>query len=389
MIPTDEPVFITSSGCISKNRTSNVLLFLKNHTDDGQDNRMFKTVSRRILASPLCRYNVSDSFIEGSLEECDYLVALYYYPPTLPLPITPETIGDADYSIAYGFATCVDNHLKSGGDDSSIYVDVICSNLVGYLSMMKARLPPGGKTLLNTITLFAKQQGYHYVTLSALINVINYYRKLGFRHIKNGKTSEPAGITRLANLNKDMVLGDNDEARLRIKVERAYKLAHELNSKGRPEFNEKLFWDALRRTIDDDTLQGDYDEDIAGDYLAELPKHVSDANGDDGLYDLVGSLIRHGFSSEKCSDVTRRQLVRPEDDDDAYHAVACSTEGFIMRKPLFPVSEHGIDDDIIYCDSSEKQGGRRKHTTKRSRRHRKTKTRTQRRRKTRRLTSRK
>lgn len=388
MIPTDTPIFLNSKGCPTNTRTTTFALILKNNADDDS---LFSTASRRILSSAkaICQNNVSASYVEGSLEECDYLAVLCHYSLDMPLPITPESLEEQPESIVYGFATCIDKRLASGGDDNSIYIDVICSNLIGNLSMMTPRPPPGGKTILNLVTTFGKENGYRYIALSALINVINYYRKLGFRHIKNGETTEPGDITRLANINLSTILSDNDEARLRIKVERAYKLAHELNRKGRPEFNEKLFWDTLQRTVDDDTLQGDYDEDTAGDYLAELPSHVYEANGDDGLYDLVGSLIRHGFSSEKCSDVTRRRLVRLEsnkDDDDTYYAVACSTEGFSMRKPLFPVSEHGIDDDIIHCDTnSASKGGRRKRRyTKRCRRQRKTKSRSSHRRKTRR-----
>lgn len=390
MIPTDTPIFLNSKGCPTNTRTTTFALILKNNDDDDS---LFSTVSKRILSSAraICQNNVSESYVEGSLEECNFLVALYHYSLDMPLPVTSKSLDEQPESIVFGFATCYDKRLTTGGDDNSIYVDVICSNLIGNLSMMTPRPPPGGKTILNLITVFGKENDYRYIALSALINVINYYRKLGFRHINNGETTEPTDITRLANLNLSTILSDNDEARLRIKVERAYKLAHELNRKGRPDFNELSFWDTLRRTIDDDTLQGDYDEDVAGDYLAELPQHVSDANGDNGLYDLVSSLIRHGFSSEKCSNVTSRRLLRlesNEDDDDTYYAVACSTEGFLMRKPLFPTKEPGVDDDILHCEPiiRMRTGGRRSRRPrhKHSRRRLTTKSRSSHRRKTRR-----
>lgn len=385
MIPINTPLFLKPNGCLAKNRTTTIALIVKRSDDDSM---MFDSLSEKVLlsAAPLCQSNVSPSFVEGSLEECDYLLVLCHYSLDMPLPITPDLIGDGPESVIYAFATCIDKRTETNGDDDSLYVDTICSNLVGDLSMMTPRPPSGGKALLNIITSFGKEHGYRYIALSALINVINYYRKLGFRHLKNGETTESTDITRLAKANAGEKFDDNDEAKLRIKIERAYKLAHELNNKGVPELNLKTFWKEMQQTIDDDTLQDGYDEDTAGDYLAELPPHVINSNGTDGMYDLVSSLIRHGFSSQKCSDITKRSLIRQEageDDDDSgpNYIVACSSEGFSMRKPLFPTSEEGIDGDILRCDAMS--GGRRR-TTKRSRKHKKTKKRKSLKRKTRR-----
>jgi len=374
MIPINTPLFLKANGCPTKSRTTTVAFIV---SKDGDDNMMFDSMIEKVLlsAAPLCQNNVAPSFVEGSLEECDYLLVLCHYSLDMPMPITHDLIGDGPESVIYAFAACIDKRTETNGDDDSLYVDTICSNLVGNLSTMMPRPPSGGKALLNIITTFGKERGYKYISLSALINVINYYRKLGFRHLKNGETVELSDITRLAEANADEKFDDNDEAKLRIKIERAFKLSHELNNKGIPELNLNAFWKEMQRTIDDDILQGEYDDSTAGDYIAELPPKVIKLNGADGMYDLVGSLIRHGFSSEKCSDITLRSLVRQEaeegdDDSDPQYIVACSSGGFSMRKPLFPTSEEGIDGDILQCDTMS--GGRRR-TRKRSRKHKRTK----------------
>ena len=374
MIPINTPLFLKPNGCPTKSRTTTVAFIVSKEGDDGM---LFDSLSEKVLlsASPLCQNNVAPSFVEGSLEECDYLLVLCHYSLDMPMPITPDLIGDGPESVIYAFAACMDMRRETNGDDDSLYVDSICSNLVGNLSTITPRPPSGGKALLNIITTFGKERGYRFIALSALINVINYYRKLGFRHFKNGETVEAPDITRLAKANAAEKFDDNDEAKLRIKIERAFKLSHELNDKGVPELNLKAFWKEMQQTINDDALQDEYDEGTVGDYIAELPPHVIKRNGADGMYDLVGSLIRHGFSSQKCSDITRRSLVRQEageDDDDSepHYIVACSSEGFSMRKPLFPTSEEGIDGDILRCDTMS--GGKRR-SRKRSRKHRKTK----------------
>ena len=367
MIQLDTQFFLTSVGCVTNKRTTTVGLLLKNHADDGYDNAMFQAAARRVLAtsSSLCRYNVQASYVEGSLEECDYLVALYNYSYDLPFPATPESLADPYKTILYGFATCVDKRKESGGDDNSIYIDVICSNLIAHLSMIKPPPPAGGKTLLNIVTRFAKENNYRYVSLSALMNVINYYRKLGFRHIKNGETTENSEITRLAELNRNERFDDSSDAKQRLKVERAFKLAHELDAKGKPSFNEGEFIHQLKQTIGEDQLEeGENDEETSENYVGVLPKHVQDSGGSDGLYDFVGALARNGFSSVECSDITRRWLVQYDEDDDAYE-VSCSNEGFIMRKPLFPTDVPGLDDDIVQC--ADLTGGRRSKTRKSNR----------------------
>ncbi len=385
MIPINTPLFLKANGCPTNNRTTTVAFVVG---DEGGDNVLFDSLAEKVLASaaPLCQSNVTPSFIEGSLEGCDYMLVLCHYSLDMPMPITPDLIGEGPESVIYAFATCIDKRLETNGEDDSLYVDAICSNLVGNLSTITPRPPSGGKALLNIITTFGKERGYRYIALSALINVINYYRKLGFRHLKNGETVEPSDITRLAEANAGEKFDDGNEARLRINVERAFKLAHELNPRGVPEFNPKRFWRGLQNTINDDTLQGDYDEDTTGDYIAELPPHVIKANGSDGLYDLVASLIRHGFGSTGCSDITQRLLVR-EDAGEGYGdakpggVADCTNDGFSMRKPLFPTSEEGIDGDILRCDTMS--GGKRR-SRKRSRKHKKTKKRKSLKRKTRR-----
>lgn len=352
------PIFINDKGCPTKSRTSTIAFVLDNFKNNqGPKNKieLFKTISKLVIesTSSLCRNNVSSSFVEGSIEESDNLLVLIHYSLDMPYPFDINTLNNTPNSLIYAFATI---QL-----DNTLYIDTICSNLIGNLSTMTPPPPNGGKTLLNLIATLGREWMFQYIELSALINVINYYRKLGFRHIKNGKNSENPEITRLATLNQAEKLNDSLEAEMRIKIERAFKLAHEIGTNNKVVFNEQLFSKLLKETISSKELE--YIDDPT-DYIGELPKHVLDSNGNDGLYDFISLLVHEGFAAEECNNITQRKLIKSSKNDDDAFIIACSSSGFTMRKPLFPTQEPGIDNDIIQCNKPNTSvvGGRSKST---------------------------
>lgn len=371
-IPVNKPFFIKQNGCPTKRKTNFFAILLENSFD----NDLFKTISKQILdkATPLCKENVSASYVEESLEDCHLLLAIYYYDvKQLGLPITSQTILDYPNSIPYTFATCIDrNRLTKKKSENSLYIDVICSNLLGPLSTFIPKPPQGGKTALNILTIYGKQNNYRYLTLSALVSVINYYRRLGFRHIKYGQTSELADIKRLAELNSKIIFGDIDDAKQQIKVERAYKLSMEIGNKNKadPVFVENEFAKLLEQTLN---LDEPPNEDEITAYVAELDDRITDNNGSDGFYDLVGLLIRHGFGSDKCNGITQRNLIQFDEDSNIF-LIACVGDGFIMRKPLSDLDDPVLSSNIIQCQttsktSSSSNNSGKSHTRKRKRTH--------------------
>lgn len=342
-IPINKPFFLNNSGCPTSNNTDFFAILIQKPFD----NSLFETIFDQILnqSSPLCRDNVSASFVEESLEKCNYLLVIYYY--NLKQPINQYTITQSPNSIPYAFATCIDKRLTTNNIDNSIYVDVICSNLLGNLNSLSPKPPQGGKTALNILSRFGKENNYKYISLSALVSVINYYRKLGFRHINYGQTVEPTEINQLADLNKDVKFDDIDDAKQRIKVERAYQLSMETGKKDKPVFDENKFAKILKQSLNLDDLP---EEDEIMDYLAELDEHVSDNNGRGGFYDLVSLLIRNGFGNkDTCSGITPRNLLQFDEDSNLFF-IACIGDGFNMRKPLSRKNEHSFD--IIKCQTN-------------------------------------
>ena len=91
-----------------------------------------------------------------------------------------------------GFSLCNDLNLEDEGN--GIYLDAICTR------------PRYGSILLEFIENFAKKKRFGFIKLSSLAYVINYYRRKGYKHIKNCQTKEGEGyrenqISRSAELN--------------------------------------------------------------------------------------------------------------------------------------------------------------------------------------------
>lgn len=389
----DKPFFINIDGCISSNRTEYICLIIKNketypntrqsrsrsrsrsrtpNTRSSFDNnKLFKTAKNIILAKPdaICKGNVTASYIEESLEACNYLLVIIYYPLHADLKITRRTnmqnILKYPNTLLYTFATCIDKGLTTKNKDKSIYVDVICSNPIGHISTRP--FPAGGKTALNIITLLARQKNYDYIALRALLNVLNYYRRLGFRHLHNGEDTENPDIARVAKLNQHIKLADTSDAKRLIKIERAYRLSSQIDKDKRSLFDNNKFSKILRQTLGDEDMDLMDDEEVAINYMIDIDERIQDANGYNGFYDYVSLLIRHGFGTDSCKDVTARTLLQ-FDEEDHFYFLACTEDGFIMRKPLFPItSEPNINQDIIHCQTTTKSKSSPRTRAKRSR----------------------
>jgi len=346
-----DPFFLTPNGCPTTNRTDFIGIISSPSTTPEFHDVLSKYILK--VVENMCQRNVSADYVESSIENCDLLACVLYYNLELPLPITPEILKNNIRRVTlYGFATCLDKNLATDGEDNSLYVDVICGSPLGVVK--KKKFPPPGKTLLNMVTEYGRSHDYMYVSLNALLNVINYYRKLGFRHIKAGSNMENPYITYLANLNKDLKLSNYHQAADLIKIERAFKLSHELGNRNKPQLNENEFARQLRKSLN--LEENPNPEDIMN-YLAEIDPRILESYGNEGYYELVAELVRSGFSAEEeCSNINQRLLISPDEEGDII--VSCSSNGMTMRKPLFAeTDEPNISAPIIQCSTS---GGKRK-----------------------------
>ena len=293
-----------------------------------------------------CKRGIESTYFATArvLKDDDYLLILSY---------TPDQEREDDETIV-GFAAVSDLRRRSGGDDNSMYVDVICSNN----ELHRTRFP-GGKAIMHAIVEYARDNGYDSVSLKALSSVVNYYRQFGFRFLKNGETNELEHIRDLAELNKAHRISSPSEANRMLLIERAILFSREVDEEGRPVLNKELLRENLK-----DELSLDYTPTDAQmeDFVNRVPMGARD-DGKDGLHDLFFSLIKSGYADLKgCPGITKRQFVRPEEVAQGVWKkwMSCEEGGFQMRKLL----RHGVssdpDVDIPVATCSLSGGSKRK-----------------------------
>lgn len=372
--PLNQPIFLDAKGCPTDETTNTFAFVVDSYSSQHQT--IINLIKQNVNVqgpTKLCRGNVSPQYVEDSLTNANIIVALFHNISSLDIE-TQKNFPNEDaneilinfenrrnYRL-YGFASCYNKRLTSNNEDNSLYIDVICANLEPRFKPEKT--PPAGKALLHIVTEYARSEYFDYVSLSALINVINYYRQFGFRHLKEGQTIEHPDIAHLAELNKGVKINDSNEADLIIKTERAIQIANTSN-----DFDNTLAQE-IKSALKLDELP---DEVKLIEYVGMLPLHAQE-NGKDGFLDFVLLLTNNGFSSEDdkvCDGIRRLNYT------DIDNIINCSSSGFIMRKPLTPVTEQdtGIDLDAPIINCSQTGGNRRRKSRKLSKKHRRTKSR--------------
>ena len=119
-----------------------------------------KYILKKQNCSELCREEVGNTFIEESLEQCDFLL----------LNIFSRKI--------IGFSTVLYTEDRKG-----LYISLICNAKPDtFMNIFNSKRgdPKSGKDMISTVITIARTEGLKYVKLRALNTVISYYHYLGF-----------------------------------------------------------------------------------------------------------------------------------------------------------------------------------------------------------------
>ena len=301
-------------------------------------NTEWNDIGRRIRTSrgKMCHSVIPRGFLDKETMDDTFAVMLLYG--------ISETRKQHSRPVMIGFAL-----LEYDPDEpKEIYLNALCGNADIRNPPQGRRLSPG-RILMVQLEWLARSMKFNVIKLSALSYVINYYRKLGFRHVHACKNAKN-GLARKSKSNeviekdKDVVASARRFAKNKFvsedDVEDAFllEMARSLEMIGTSK--EKL--DNVARELTREYQQRDIlfrveDGKIVpykksnGKLDKQLQKRIQRANT--SAYEFLSLLRRKGFAVE-CEDENRGRRGDLERDSDGDYGMGCSGDGYTMRKCL-------------------------------------------------------
>ena len=157
------------------------LVVVKNPTEYGARGSTKKQWQRagvniRSSSFRMCQGGISTGFFGGDKANDASVIFFLYF-------IARTRTGTHNEMI--GFVLADDMHTYIPAHPGTLYIDAICANTdVRYVP--EGGLKGAGTLLMRQVEWYARDSGeFDIIKLSALPYVINYYRKLGFRHVEN------------------------------------------------------------------------------------------------------------------------------------------------------------------------------------------------------------
>ena len=233
-------------------------------------------------------------------------------------------------------------------EPKELYLNALCGNADIRNPPAGRRLSPG-RILMVQLEWLARRMKFNVIKLSALSYVINYYRKIGFRHVKTCKSTKEG----LARKNKSNVVIEKDKDIVALAqqfakhkftsdddVEDAFliEMARDIQMLGTDK--EKL--DYVARELTREYQQRDIlfrvEEGKIVPYKkgnARLDKSIEKRmkRHNTSAYQFLSLLRKRGFAVE-CEDGPRGRRGDLERDSDGDYGMGCSADGYTMRKCL-------------------------------------------------------
>ena len=336
---------------------------------------------------PLCQGGIGSGFFTKSKhrEETSVVFLLYGLPKS-------------GRKNLYAFAMCndlsQDRHSEDReSDEKALYIDAICANAKQIREDRRVGTEVSiGKILINQIEKWGLKNGNDSIRLSALPYVIQYYRKLGYRHIKPGQSEddEDVKISNIANQLSNLRFQSDEVLEQAHKIELA--LSHQAigNARERLEMNlralndyipEYLFVEGNEGVGSISVLPRGYDledldlafkddrqtlkdimtlENVVNGKRMGVERAIQAGTLDNNTFllkEYFRALVQNGFAVNCPQSVTERLMIEMSYDE---ANMACDANGYTMRKKLRRTGR------LIKCSHKKKSavGGSRTHKNK-------------------------
>lgn len=370
----------------------------------------------------LCSGQLNKAFFSGIEANADVVFILYN--------IQGDSVSNKKYRFA-GFVCCNDlsveeedeeGNLKykhhpdpcdeEGGEENkggkTLYIDAICGKVNELGPELDFRLEQGerplriGNVLLNIVEDYAKMRDYDQLKLSALTYVINYYRKIGYRHNKGCNDVEKEDIIRLGDKLSRCIFKSEDAALFTYQLEKRIIMVSCTEGTDDDKKNEiasamkqamgDSFYDEKVGTSNDLSLIDNLDAIL--NYLRENTIYKNeggqkiqfpitsrnigeicsdnDAPGDGpiGIFHLLSKLGESGYTVAFDREKVRPRMQMRQVDEDG-DVIDMGDEGYTMRKCIKD-QDYNCKDRVgertigKICIKPPSQGGKKKRKTKKN-----------------------
>ena len=315
------------------------------------DNTLWKRIGTRIRTSQvrMCHSMIPKGFLEQeTLDDAFVILILSMKTPTRTHPKKHTMIGFAvlDYDSDY---------------PKEIYLNALCGN-TDVRNKVEQKVS-AGKILMTQIEWMARQLGFTILKLSALGYVINYYRRIGFRHIEHCKTGKKGIARKSSKRNKsgdiiqDESVKEYDKTILKNaeifyknrfasddELEEVYLIEVAKSSNFLGTKKEKMQYMMARLnelfSARDILFRIEDNKIIALNRKGEIDKRLMKLLklNDTGTANFIDNLRREGYAVE-CDETHKGKRDGVEKDSDRELIMTCDSDGYAMRKCLnkFPL----------------------------------------------------
>lgn len=375
----------------------------------------------------LCSGQLNKGFFSAIETNADVVFILYN--------IQGSSVSNKKYRFA-GFVCCNDLSMEDedgeykhhpdpcdedGGEANkggkTLYIDAICGKVNELGPELDFRLEQGerplriGNVLLNIVEDYAKMRDFDQLKLSALTYVINYYRKIGYRHNKGCNDVEKQDISRLGDKLSRCIFKSEDAALFTYQLEKRIIMEpciEGTNDDKKDKIASSMlqamgdnFYDEKVGTSNDLNLRENLDAilnylrvntiykneggqkvpfPITPENIGEVCSN-NDEHGDGpiGIYHLLSKLGETGYTVAFDGERVRPRMQMQQVDEDG-DEIDMGDEGYTMRKCIKdqdyncrdPEGERTIDQ---VCIKAPSQGGKKKRKTKKNKKSKNKKTR--------------
>lgn len=367
----------------------------------------------------LCSGQLNKGFFSAIETNADVVFILYN--------IQGDSVSNKKYRFA-GFVCCNDLSVKDedgdykhhpdpcdeeGGEANkggkTLYIDAICGKVNELGPELDFRLGQEerplriGNVLLTIVEDYAKMRDFHQLKLSALTYVINYYRKIGYRHNKGCNDVEKEDIARLGDklsrcifksekaslftyeLEKRIILepcdeGDDNQKKDNITSSMLRAMGDNFYDEkvGTSEdFNLRQNLDAILNYLSANTIYKNeanqkVDFPINKDNIVRKCQEANEEAGRDGpigIYHLLSKLGASGYTVAFDGERVRPRMQMQQIDEDG-DIIDMGDEGYTMRKCIKDQDyncrdQEGRTIDRV-CIKPPIQGGKKKRKTKKN-----------------------